>query len=201
MKSGGVKVHGSASGRTDQRGLDGVTPHPPLFLPLLPRRPIRRLALGVVLCDEVAQLLDDGVDELLSVSVRLPELSEDVVLPARLPHRLNQLLQQGQRRVRVDSQVFAGGFAVISQVGGPVPRREQVQELSQVTEGQKQRVTLEACDRAGSGKTLALLDVGVQLLQSAHGDLPDLRVQQELHQGGGDVFAGRHAGRLGHFTR
>lgn len=25
--------------------------------------------------------------------------------------------------------------------------------LSQVTEGQKQRVTLEACDRAGSGKT------------------------------------------------
>lgn len=25
--------------------------------------------------------------------------------------------------------------------------------MSQVTEGQKQRVTLEACDRAGSGKT------------------------------------------------
>lgn len=44
------------------------------------------LLLGVVLCDEVAELFDDGVDEFLSVSVRLPELSEDVVLPARLPH-------------------------------------------------------------------------------------------------------------------
>lgn len=31
--------------------------------------------------------------------------------------------------------------------------RETKTYLSQVTEGQKQRVTLEACDRAGSGKT------------------------------------------------
>lgn len=37
-------------------------------------------------------------------------------------------------------------------------------------------------------------------MQSADGDLSDLRVQQELRQGGGDVFTGRHAGRLGHFT-
>lgn len=50
------------------------------------RRPIRRRALGVVLCDEVAQLLDDGVDEFLPVSVRLPELGKDVVLSAHLSH-------------------------------------------------------------------------------------------------------------------
>lgn len=46
------------------------------------------LVLGVVLRDEVAQLFDDGVDEFLPVSVRLPELGEDVVLPARLLHLL-----------------------------------------------------------------------------------------------------------------
>lgn len=40
----------------------------------------------MVLSDEVPQLLDDGVDELLTVPVRLLELSEDVVLPARLLH-------------------------------------------------------------------------------------------------------------------
>lgn len=40
----------------------------------------------MVLCDEVAQLLDDSVDEFLPVSVSLPELGKDVVLPARLPH-------------------------------------------------------------------------------------------------------------------
>lgn len=48
--------------------------------------------------------------------------------------------------------------------------------------------------------TLALPDVGMELVQSSHGDLSDLRVKQELHQGGGDVFTGRHAGSLGHFT-
>ncbi len=55
-------------------------------------------------------------------------------------------------------------------------------------------------DRRPHSLTLALLDVGVELVQSSHGDLSDLRVEQELHQGGGDVFAGRHAGRLSHFT-
>lgn len=48
--------------------------------------PIRRLPLGVMLRDEVAQLLDDGLDEFLPVPVCLPELGEDVVLPARLLH-------------------------------------------------------------------------------------------------------------------
>lgn len=48
--------------------------------------------------------------------------------------------------------------------------------------------------------TLALLDVSMELVQRSHGDLSDLRVEQELHQGGGDVFAGRHAGSLGNFT-
>ena len=37
------------------------------------------------------------------------------------------LLQKGQRSVWVDSQVFAGGFAVVSKVGGPIPLGEQVQ--------------------------------------------------------------------------
>lgn len=41
------------------------------------------------------------------------------------------LLQQGQGRVWVDSQVLAGGFAVISQVCGPIPLREQVQQLEE----------------------------------------------------------------------
>lgn len=59
-----------------------------------------------------------------------------------------------------------------------------------ITDGVEEKSTL----------TLALLDVGVDLVQSSHGDLSDLRVEQQLHQGGGDVFAGRHAGRLGHFT-
>lgn len=48
--------------------------------------------------------------------------------------------------------------------------------------------------------TLALLDVGVDLMQGAHGDLSDLCIEQKLHQGGGDVFAGGHAGRLCDFT-
>lgn len=38
--------------------------------------------------------------------------------------------------------------------------------------------------------TLALDNVCVNLVQRSHGDLPDLRVQQKLHQRGGDVFAG-----------
>lgn len=65
-----VKVHRSVDGRGVERIGEVIGPD----------------ALGVVLCDEVAQLLDDGVDEFLSVSVRLPELGEDVVLPARLLH-------------------------------------------------------------------------------------------------------------------
>lgn len=39
----------------------------------------------------------------------------------------NLLVQQGQGRVGVHPQVSAGGLAVVSQVGGPVPLREQVQ--------------------------------------------------------------------------
>lgn len=40
----------------------------------------------MVLCNEVAQLFDDGVNEFLSVPVCLPKLGEDVVLSARLLH-------------------------------------------------------------------------------------------------------------------
>lgn len=46
----------------------------------------RRGLLGVVLCYQVTELLDDGVHELLSVSVRLPELCKHVVLSVALPH-------------------------------------------------------------------------------------------------------------------
>lgn len=46
----------------------------------------RRGLLGVVLCDQVAELFDDGVHELLSVSVCLPELCKHVVLSVALPH-------------------------------------------------------------------------------------------------------------------
>lgn len=38
--------------------------------------------------------------------------------------------------------------------------------------------------------TLALPDVGMELVQSSQRDLSDLRVKQELHQGRGDVFTG-----------
>lgn len=48
--------------------------------------------------------------------------------------------------------------------------------------------------------TLALLHVGVELVQCAHGDLSDLRVKQELHEGRGDVLTGRHARSLRYFT-
>lgn len=71
-----------------------VVQNSPIVKRLRARRPIRRRALGVVLCDEVAQLLDDGVDEFLPVSVRLPELGKDVVLSARLSHPG----EQGQER-------------------------------------------------------------------------------------------------------
>lgn len=46
----------------------------------------RRTLLGVVLCYQVAELFDDGVHELLSVSVCLPELCKHVVLSVALPH-------------------------------------------------------------------------------------------------------------------
>lgn len=39
------------------------------------------------------------------------------------------LLQEGQSGVGVDPQVSAAGFAVVRQVGGPVPLSEQVQQL------------------------------------------------------------------------
>lgn len=48
--------------------------------------------------------------------------------------------------------------------------------------------------------TFTLLNVDVKLVQSSHGDLSDLWVQQELHQRRGDVLTGWHAGGLGHFT-
>lgn len=48
--------------------------------------------------------------------------------------------------------------------------------------------------------TLALFDVDVELVKSSHGNLSDLWVKEKLHEGGGDVFTGRHAGRLSHFT-
>lgn len=40
----------------------------------------------MVLCDQVAELFDDCINELLAVSVRLPELCKNVVLPVALPH-------------------------------------------------------------------------------------------------------------------
>lgn len=46
----------------------------------------RRTLLGVVLCYQVAELFDDSVHELLSVSVCLPELCKHVVLSVALPH-------------------------------------------------------------------------------------------------------------------
>lgn len=39
------------------------------------------------------------------------------------------LLQQREGCARVDPQVFGGGLPVVSQVGGPVPHHEEVQEL------------------------------------------------------------------------
>lgn len=47
---------------------------------------VRRVLLGVMLCYQVTELFDDGVHELLSVSVCLPELCKHVVLPVALPH-------------------------------------------------------------------------------------------------------------------
>lgn len=44
----------------------------------------------MVLCYQVAELFDDGVHELLSVSVCLPELCKHVVLPVALPHSMEE---------------------------------------------------------------------------------------------------------------
>ena len=57
-----------------------------------------------------------------------------------LPH---SLLQEGQRRVRVHSQVLAGGFAVVSQVRRPVPLGEQVQQLDRDRDGTELETELE----------------------------------------------------------
>lgn len=46
--------------------------------------------------------------------------------PARPPHLL---LQEREGRAGVDPQVLGGGLPVVSQVGGPVPHHEEVQEL------------------------------------------------------------------------
>lgn len=48
--------------------------------------------------------------------------------------------------------------------------------------------------------TFALYDIEVELLNGPHADLFQLSVQQHLHQGRGQMLAGRHAGCLGHFT-
>lgn len=57
----------------------------------------------VMLSDEVPQLLDDGVDEFLTVPVRLLELSKDVVLPARLLHPAGQRRKPGIRWLKPDT--------------------------------------------------------------------------------------------------
>lgn len=48
--------------------------------------------------------------------------------------------------------------------------------------------------------TFALDDIEVELLNGPHADLLQLCVEQHLHQGRGQMLAGRHAGRLRHFT-
>lgn len=56
--------------------------------------------LGVLLRDEVPELLDHRVDELLPISVRLLKLSEDCAPPAALLH------PGGQKRVCLSIKVF-----------------------------------------------------------------------------------------------
>lgn len=48
--------------------------------------------------------------------------------------------------------------------------------------------------------TFTLNHVQVELLDGSHADLLQLRVQQHLHQRRGQMFAGWHAGCLGHLT-
>lgn len=48
--------------------------------------------------------------------------------------------------------------------------------------------------------TLALPHVHIELLQGPHGHLPDISLQEQLQQGGGEVLTGRHAGCLRHLT-
>lgn len=49
--------------------------------------------------------------------------------PRRRPRPPHLLLQQREGRARIDPQVLGGGLPVVSQVGGPVPHHEEVQEL------------------------------------------------------------------------
>lgn len=58
-------------------------------------------------------------------------------VPPRRPHSRpsHLLLQQRKGCARVDPQVFGGGLPVVSQVCGPVPHHEEVQELQARGEG------------------------------------------------------------------
>lgn len=70
--------------------------------------------------------------------------------------------------------------------------------LSQVTEGQKQRVTLEACDRAGSGKTCGKKQRGEERerpppqSQSTPGEREDMKGEA----GGEKVNNNKRAGHI-----
>lgn len=55
--------------------------------------------------------------------------------PRRQPRSPHLLLQQRKGCAGVDPQVFGGGLPVVSQVGGPVPHHEEVQELRARGEG------------------------------------------------------------------
>lgn len=114
----------------------------------------------VVAADESPELPGHSVNQFLLVSLILPKLCKHVVLAARVLH----LLEQGQSRHRVYPEVLAVGLTIVSKVGGPIPLDEEIQELSQVDEGQLQRVLLEPRHRAGSGKLFTFSDIQVELL-------------------------------------
>ena len=53
-----------------------------------------------------------------------------------------------------------------------------------------------AQESTGDGLTFTLDDVKAELLDGSHGHHADVVVQQEVHEGLGEVLAGRQAGRL-----
>lgn len=102
-----------------------------------------------------SELSHDRLNQLLPVSVILPELGEYVILFAGVLH----LLQKRKGCVRIHTKVLGGWLSIVSEVSGPVPNHKQVKELSKVNECQLQGVPLKSRHRLRAGKQFTLYDI------------------------------------------
>ena len=88
---------------------------------------------------ERLELLVHGVDEAPLVPVLLVEHPREHVPVLRL----FEFVEQQQGVLRLDAHVLGARVAVVGEVGGPVPRDKQVQDLPEVGEAGEQNALLE----------------------------------------------------------